>query len=177
MGLTKRSSCKTWGKPFISAIGMRRRFCSRACKRIANTLQHREYVAKNRMHLREYARERRIHVWGESSPAVAAKAERFAIERILPKLGFSDLYHVSAFNSFVPFDIIATYHESRVLIDVTTNVSKGTTYGYQQSFARALRMPIYVLFVKPDMTKYQLKLWAGQRKTAHMHLSELVAVE
>ncbi len=126
--------------------------------------------------MKEYAKVRRIKVWGESSSEIASGAEKFAMESILPKLGFTELYHASAINSFVPFDIIATYQGHRVLIDVTTGVSKAIAQNAQQAFAEALRMPIYVLFVKPDFTKYQLMLCDGS-KTIHVHLAELVTVE
>ncbi len=115
-------------------------------------------------------------MWGESSSVIASRAEIFAVERILPNLGFSELYHASAIKRFVPFDIIATYRGRRVLIDVTTGVSKAIAQNFQQSFAEALRMPIYVLFVKPDFSKYQLTL-CEDSKTIDMHVAELVTVE
>ncbi len=117
-----------------------------------------------------------MKIWGESSPEIALKAEKFSMERILPKLGFTELYHASAIRRYVPFDLIATYKGRRILIDVTTGVTKTLVKNFQQTFADALRMPIYILFVKPDFSKYQLTLSQGS-KTVQMHLSELISIE
>ena len=176
MGLTRRSKCGTCGKVFI-ATGKRKRFyCTQACKRKSLTAQHSRYVSHNRAHINEYVKARRIRIWGESNPQIAQNAEKFAMETLLPGLGFTELYHASAINRFFPFDFIATYQGQRVLVDVTTGVSKKLVSTYQQSLAEALRMPIFVLFVKPDFSKYQLTLGTGL-KTVQMHPAELVSIE
>ena len=138
--------------------------------------RHRIYVASHRIHVKELTKAWKKRIWGESSPEIAMRAEKFAMERILPRLGFIELYHASTVKRFVPFDLIATYNGQRVLIDVTTAVSKTLVKSFQQSFADALRMPLYVLFVKPDFSKYQLTLCQGS-KTVHMHIAELIPIE
>ena len=85
-------------------------------------------------------------------------------------LGFTKLCHASTISHFFPFDFVATYKSKRVLVDVTTGVSKDLTHTGQYSLAEALKMPIFVLFVKPDFSKYQLSLADGS-KTIQMHVS------
>jgi hypothetical protein len=119
---------------------------------------------------------RKLKNWGESTREIASTAEVFAIEKILPKLGFSELYHASSFNRFVPFDTIATYGMQRVLIDVTTGASKSVMHNFAHPIAEALRLPLYILFIRPDFSKYQLTLCTGA-KTVQTHLSELVPIE
>jgi len=177
LGLTSRSTCRTCGRSFSTSLGKRRRYCSQSCRRAANTEFHRKYASRNRKHLREYARERRIQLWCLSGPEIAVRAEKFALDTLLPRLGFSRLYHASAANRFMPFDIIGTYKGRRVLIDVTTAVTKGSSTSYQKSIARALGMPIFVLFLKPDMTKYLLRRWSGTAKSMAIRLPEVVSVE
>jgi hypothetical protein len=176
LDVTKRSKCKICGRNFIGSGNKKEFFCSQDCRRIHRTARHRRYVSENRAHIREYARTRKRKIWGVSSPEIASKAEKFAMEKVLPGLGFSELYHASAIKRYVPFDIVATFKGQRVLVDVTTGVKKGIAENSQQSFAEALRMPIYVLFIKPDFARYQLTLCNGSRSVA-MHLSELTTIE
>jgi hypothetical protein len=81
-------------------------------------------------------------------------AEIPAIMRILPKLGFRDIYHLSAGSRFFPFDVVATTNNERVFIDVSTSESK--VIRRQKEIADALRMKTFVLFVKPDSTSHLL---------------------
>lgn len=120
LGLTTESVCGACGKSYPTPPGKRSHYCSQACRKAGNTARHRNHVSHNRQHTRDYTGDRRIRIWGESNPEIAARAEKFAFERLPPRLGFSNLYHASAVSPFVPFDIIATYKEQRVLIDVTT---------------------------------------------------------
>jgi hypothetical protein len=173
--VTRRSKCEICGKRLLGKL-RKESYCSVGCRRIANTARHRVYVANNRAHIREYSRARKLRIWGVSNMEIAIKAERFAIERILPSLGFSDFFHASAVRRYVPFDIVATYKGRRVLKDVTTSLTKSIGSKQQHLFASALRMPIYALFVKPDLSKYQLRLSVGS-KSLVMHISELLAVE
>lgn len=133
-------------------------------------------MAENRERVNEYQRVRKLKTWGRSTLEIARSAEAFAVKKILPELGFSDLYHASAFNRFVPFDIVATLEGQRVLIDVTTSVSKSVMHNFARPLADALGMPFYILFIRPDFSKYQLTLCKGT-KTVQMHLSELVSIE
>lgn len=85
-------------------------------------------------------------------------AETFALTRILPQIGFSELVHVSAFRRLVPFDIIGTFEAKRTLIDVTTCCHKGGHYlDAAISLANALGMDLLILFVKPDFKQFALK--------------------
>jgi hypothetical protein len=94
----------------------------------------------------------------------------------LPKEGFKEIYHASIVNRFFPFDVVATLDSQRVLIDVTTGMSKSIVRTGQQQLADALRMPLYILFVKPDFSKYQLKA-CPRCKTVAMHITELIPIE
>jgi len=174
--IARWSVCKTCGRVGFFDNLRRRHYCSPRCRRIANTASHRSYVMQNRAHMKAYIRARRLQIWGSSTKEIATKAEILAIERILPRLGFSELFHASALKRYVPFDIVASLDGKRVLIDVTTGVSKSVVANAQQLFADALRMPMYVLFVKPDLSKYQLKLYEGS-KTVQMHVADLIPVE
>lgn len=69
-------------------------------------------------------------------------------------MGFSEIYHLSTLNAFFPFDIVATYQEERVLVDVTTGAGKSLRR--QRGIANALRMKSFVLFIKPDLQSYYL---------------------
>jgi hypothetical protein len=135
------------------------------------TARHRRYVSEHREQVNEYQRTRKLKNWGSSTPEVARAAEIFAVERLLPQLGFSDFYHASAHNRFVPFDVVATCNGQRVLIDVTTGVSKAPMQNFAFPLAEALKM-----FIRPDFSKYQLTRYSGGR-TVQMHLSELVPIE
>ena len=126
--------------------------------------------------MREYVKARKARVWGESGPELAKRAEELAVEKILPQLGFSDLYHASKVRRFVPFDIVGTLDGERVLVDVTTAIGKsGPMYMSAAGFAEALRMKLYVLFVKPDLSHCAQKL-ASMEHGLHCSLKDLVAV-
>jgi len=174
--ITKRSECKTCGKWFTASGKRRQSYCSRACKRASLTARHRRYVSEHREQVNEYQRTRRLKNWGSSTPEVARAAEIFAVGKLLPLLGFSDFYHASAHNRFVPFDVVATCNGKRVLIDVTTGVSKSPMQNFTFPLAEALKMPYYILFIRPDFSKYQLTRYSGSG-TVQVHLSELVPIE
>jgi hypothetical protein len=101
-----------------------------------------------------YTKERRLRVWGKSSRSIAKDAETFAVLKIIPRLGFYEIDQISAINRFFPFDIVATLNDERVFIEVTTSLSK--VIRRQKAIADALRMRVFVLFVKPDLTSYFL---------------------
>lgn len=78
--------------------------------------------------------------------------------KILPKIGFTDLANIAALRRLVPFDIVGTLGGERVLVDVTTGCYKGGKYLESAiSFAGALRMKLFILFVKPDLRQFALK--------------------
>jgi len=176
LGLGRRSECRICGSPILGRLAGNRTYCSQKCKRAGNTAQHRRYVTQNTEHVSCMTRAWKDRIWGRSNPQIAMQAERIAKERILPKLGFSNLYHVSAANRFFPFDLIGTYNGQRVFIDVTTGMWKTIRKTSQQELADALDMPMYVLFVKPDFSKYELKEGKGS-KTVHARIAELVPLE
>ena len=102
---------------------------------------------------------RKRAVWGASSPEIARTAEILAATKILPRIGFTDLVYVAAMRRLVPFDIVGTLDSQRTLIDVTTGWWKGGRYLESAiSLAEALRMKIFILFVKPDLRHFALKL-------------------
>ncbi len=113
---------------------------------------------------------------GGSNCGIVRQAERLAVDKTLPKLEFTDLFHASVVGRYFPFDVVGTHEGRRVLNDVITEVSKSLGRTNQLLIAEALGMKVYVLFVKPDFTKYQLVPCHGS-KAAQMHITELVSVE
>ena len=108
--------------------------------------------------MRNYARTWKHSVWGKSSLSIAKAAEVMAITRILPRLGFTNLVHISKLSRYVPFDVVGTWKGARVLVDVTTCVGKGGPYlSSAISLAEALRVTLFILFVKPDLKSFALK--------------------
>ncbi len=62
------------------------------------------------------------------------------------------------------------------MIDVTTTVGKTLVGAPKTELVKALKLPLFVLFVKPDFTRYQLTACDGS-KNPIMHLSELKPIE
>lgn len=147
-------ACKMCGNSFLARGPGRWSYCSDTCRRRNNTNQHARYVSRNRLHVRTYSLERKRRVWGTSNRSIAAEAERIAATKVLPQLGFSEIYHLSTLNRFFPFDIVATFQGLRVLVDVTTGAGKALRR--QRGIANALRMKSFVLFIKPDLKSYYL---------------------
>ncbi len=76
----------------------------------------------------------------------------------MPGLGFTELYDVTKFRRFVPFDFVATYRGERVLVDVTTGVTKsGPNLKSANRLATALRMKLFLVFIKPDFSAYYVR--------------------
>lgn len=130
---------------------------------------HANYVSRHRKHINAYTKERRLRIWGKSSRRIAKDAETFAIMKIIPRLGFCEINHLSAINRFFPFDIVATLKDERVFIDVTTSLSK--VIRRQKTIADALRMRVFILFVKPDLTSYFLT--SVESDSVRFRMSEL----
>ena len=130
---------------------------------------HANYVSRHRKHINAYTKERRLRIWGKSSQRIAKDAEAFAIMKIIPRLGFCEINHLSAINRFFPFDIVATFKDERVFIDVTTSLSK--VIRRQKAIADALRMRVFILFVKPDLTSYFLT--SVESDSVRFRMSEL----
>jgi hypothetical protein len=71
---------------------------------------------------------------------------------------FPKPYNMVQIRRFVPFDLVATYKSERVLIDGTTRRCKS---GYHAKtaieFAKALRMRLFILFIKPDFSMCHIR--------------------
>jgi hypothetical protein len=148
------------------------RVCSNDCERKANTARHRSFVEHNLQHIRSYQKSRYARTWGKSSREIGTAAEIFAADRLLPTLGFTEIVNVTAYHRFIPFDIVATHNSRRVLIDVTTGQTKfGHHSAMHRAMADALRMPLLILFIKPDFKFYCLKL--ANQNSLYAKLSEL----
>jgi hypothetical protein len=112
----------------------------------------------NRRHLNEYVKQRHDRIWGASNREIGESAEHYALNKLLPFLGFTEIYYVSPIRRFVPFDFVATKQGNRVLIDITTTMSKrGPWAKTALELARALRMPFIRVFIKPDFTGYMVR--------------------
>jgi hypothetical protein len=133
---------------------------------------HANYVSRNGKHINAYTKERTLRIWGKSSRHIAKDAETIAIMKIIPRLGFREINHLSAINRFFPFDIVATLKGERVFIDVTTSLSK--VIRRQKAIADALRMRVFILFVKPDLTSYFLT--SVESDSVRFRISELLEV-
>jgi hypothetical protein len=69
----------------------------------------------------------------------------------VPPFGSDAGYAIICSLRFVPFDFVATRRGIRVLIDVTTTMSRGGASNRTASeLARALKMPFVRVFIKPD---------------------------
>jgi hypothetical protein len=141
--------CKLCNKPFLGKGPHMMTHCSKGCLTKVNTAQHARYVSRNRAHIRDYARERKHRIWGESKRLIAAEAERIAASRVLPKLGFSEICHLSTLNRFFSFGLTASFKGERVLVDVTTGIAKSLRL--HASMASALRLRFFILFVSLDL--------------------------
>jgi hypothetical protein len=130
---------------------------------------HARYVSRNKEHVSIHIKERRLRILGKSSRQIAKEAETFAIAKILPRLGFCEINHLSAINKFFPFDIIAILNGERVFIDVTTTWSK--MIRRQRAIVDAIRMRVFILFIKPDLASYHIT--PAESDFASLRLSEL----
>ncbi len=81
----------------------------------------------------------------------------------MPMIGFTEIFDATRVRRFIPFDFIATYQGERALVDITTGISKSNRYHrFAQLLAQALGMKLFILFIKPDLTAYALKLGTHQ---------------
>ena len=149
-------TCKICGIVFSAKGRYRRSYCSDDCRLKGKALVHRGYAQQNKEHLRAYSRQRKLRVWGISSPAIGHSAELFALQKLLPLLGFTEIVWVSPIRRFIPFDFVATLRGNRVLVDVTTTMSRSGARSSRE-LAKALRMPFLRVFIKPDFTGYTVR--------------------
>ena len=170
-------ACAVCKKRFIPSGQGRHTLCSDLCERARIAWWHKRYAKMNQVHLREYAKAYKLRVWGKSSPEVGLGAELLALERILPSLGFGDIFHASRAYRFSPFDFIATFEGRRTLVDVTTcNSRSGAPYRKRKQLADALGMRLFVLFVRPNMSGFVLKT-ATENGTVSCNQKELVKLD
>jgi len=150
--------CKICGRMFNVAKAYRYSYCSAACRAKGKAARHREYVRRNREHLRDYNRTRYARIWGVSNRGIAKDAETLARKKLLPSLGFTEIYHASADRRYIPFDLVATVKDRRVLVDITTGKHKGGRGSrIALEIARALQMPLLRVFIKPDFSGYMIR--------------------
>jgi len=149
------------------------RYCSPECKTKQLSKKHKEYVRTHHDAVLASLRAWKIRTWGISNAEIAAKAEELARDVILPKEGFTEIFHVSPIRRFAPFDFVATLNQERVLIDVTTAFGKGNYTKTAAELANALRLKFLYLFVKPDFTSYMFR---DSKDGSHVRLGELVPV-
>jgi len=167
-------TCVVCKKVFTPSGQGRYAMCSDSCRKRKVAWWHNRYAKMNQVHLREYAKAYKLRVWGESSPEVGLRGELVALEKILPPLGFSDIFHASRAYRSSPFDFIATFEGRRTLVDVTTcNSKSGAPYKKRKQFAKALGMSLFVLFVRPNMSGFVLKV-ATEKDTVSCNQKELV---
>ena len=129
MSANKQYNCMLCGSVFYRSGRGRWALCSEACKRQINTIRHRRHVEKNRAKVNESTRRRKLRRWGASDAETAKRAEQLTLEKIMPRLGFSDIFDATAVRRFVPADFVATHPGGeRVLVDVTTGMVKSGQY-------------------------------------------------
>lgn len=154
----KDFTCKICGKVFHKPNRYRYSYCSEQCRIKGKALVHRMYAKENGEHLRAYEKQRRYKIWGTSNRETGNIAELFAMRRLLPSLGFTNIFHASSDRRFVPFDFVATFQGDRVLVDVTTGMRKSG--GYSKTgimVANALHMRLIRVFIKPDFTGFMVR--------------------
>lgn len=137
----------------------------------------RRYRAANRDKVNEYARKWRERnpeklssywkkrhkllqeAWGYAGTQgkwkEALKDEVFAVQNILPKEGFEVILHCSTIFRFFPFDVITMKDGERCLVEITCKMSKDARKMFD--FMKALAVRGFVLFLKPDHSKYFIK--------------------
>jgi hypothetical protein len=151
-------TCKICGKVFSVYGRGSFTYCTKECRTRGNTISHRRYAQRNREHLNQYARERYLSTWGISNKETAVRAEKFAFSKLFPSLGFDEIYDVTEVRRCVPFDFVATYRGSRILVDVTTARSKSGYYRRTAvMLANALRMKLLIVFIRPDLSAYVIR--------------------
>ena len=120
----------------------------------------RRYYQKNREKLlvknREYHRRRR-EIWRggiKSSKKISAKAEKLVAEKILPKLGFSNIIHLGDQS---PFDILAERNSKKFVVEVTTFY--GQLHKNKKAFEilKFFRPNLAVVFITPNLKSYVFK--------------------
>lgn len=114
----------------------------------------RQYRIKNRVKIAEYKKKRReeeSRKWHENAlPNVSQLAEELVIEKILPSMGFTDIFRPS--KDFY-FDTLARKNGKICAIEVTTHQRK-TLKKYRIRFLEYFGLPFFMFFVKPDYSRY-----------------------
>ena len=131
----------------------------------------RDYYAKNKVRISKWKKTyrahnaqkvshyRRIHkqkirsAWEEGRlPDASKRAEALIKERVLPQLGFNDVYQPT--KNFY-FDGFAKKNGRVYVFEVGTGLSR-TFPNYREEFRAFFRFPLLLFFVKPDLSEYWL---------------------
>lgn len=86
---------------------------------------------------------------------LGTKVENFAKAEALPALGFENILDLNAVSKMFPYDFVATKEGKDAFVEVTCDIVKKTSK--RKLLSKRLNMDLYVLFVKPDLSKYYLK--------------------
>jgi hypothetical protein len=113
----------------------------------------RQYRVKNRDKINEYKHKRRrqeSQFWHEGKlPNAANLAEKTIIGKVLPSLGFTDVFKPTK-NLY--FDALARKNGEIYAVEVTIHQRK-TLKIYRRQFLEFFKLPLLVFFVKPDLTQ------------------------
>jgi len=103
------------------------------------------------------------------------KSEELAKNTILPKLGFTNIIHLSAINRYSPSDFYAEKNNKKYFIEVTTNISKCVPLA--SLLAELLDLNFYVLGIKPDFSAFLLKEVPLGKKSVYINHRNLIKME
>src|SRR4030042_204283 len=105
----------------------------------------------------------------------SVKSENLAEHTILPKLGFTNIIHLSITNRYSPFDFYAEKNNEKYFIEVTTGFSKYIPLA--KLLAEILDLKLFVLAIKPDFSAFALKEIPTDKKTVYINHHDLVKIE
>ena len=115
-----------------------------------------EYRQKNRdflLKLRKVKRDKLSGLWRQNAVPKSYKiAEDIILEKILPTLGFKEIFRPT--KNFY-FDSLAIREEKIYAIEVATTQAKQLS-PYRISFCKFFKIDLIVFFVKPDLSCYYM---------------------
>jgi len=160
--------CANCGTSFYGDT--RRRYCSSNCRKNAKTQSERRCKEKKRL------------LWGftgykNSGIKLRDSGRPFEAigTEVLSQLGFNDVWFGCEKNRGFLVDFIATYDNKRVLIDVTSGIRKNIKF--KSELARALKMPLFILFISPDFSKYFLTPDVSHQNSVRLQVSKIKSIE
>ena len=163
----------------------RRKHDRKRCKdpeRIAWVTRYRRYYQKNpqyREKKKKYAKRIR-EIWQNgvklpwgmgSANGLIRESENYAQHVALPQLGFQNI--TKMFKMF-PFDFIGDLNGEVCLIDVTMTKSRAITK--KSKLATRLKLPFYVLFLRPDKSFFYLKKMDPNSRTASVPIRQILVL-